>query len=77
MKLLREYLTVTILFVVFQPVGYAPRAVAATEPDVSATTSDPDPLECDHVATADTIKIYFCDDIDLFVNQLGFMVFEP
>lgn len=35
------------------------------------------PETCDHVATADTIKIYFCEDIDLFVNQLGFMVFEP
>lgn len=35
------------------------------------------PDTCDHVATADTIKIYFCEDIDLFVNQLGFMVFEP
>lgn len=70
MKLLREYLILTILFVVFQPVGYAPRAVAAAEPAS-------DVPECKHVATADTIKVYFCEDIDLFVNQLGFMVFEP
>lgn len=33
--------------------------------------------ECEHVATAATIEIYFCEGIDLFVNQLGFMVFEP
>lgn len=38
---------------------------------------DPEPGTCIHVATADSIKVYFCEEFDLFVNQLGFMVFEP
>lgn len=33
--------------------------------------------ECEHVATADTIRIYYCEDINLFINNLGFMAFEP
>lgn len=32
---------------------------------------------CTHVATADSIKVFYCQDINLFVNQLGFMAFEP
>lgn len=32
---------------------------------------------CEHVATADSIKVFYCEDINLFVNQLGFMSFEP
>lgn len=36
-----------------------------------------DPVPCEHVATAGTIEIHYCENINLFVNQLGFMAFEP
>lgn len=56
MKLLREYLILTILFVVFQPVGYAPRAVAATEPAAPA-----DPVPCVEAGTAEGQTLYMCE----------------
>lgn len=66
-RFVRLFLTLWILFTVFDVGGYVPvQAAPLAYPET-----------CDHVATADTIKIYFCEDIDLFVNQLGFMVFEP
>lgn len=50
-----------------------PAMVDAAEP---MATAEPVP-SCPHVATAATIEIYYCEDIGLFVNQLGFMAFEP
>lgn len=46
-----------------------------TQQPVSAAPVDVD--ICTHVATADSIKVFYCADINLFVNQLGFMAFEP
>lgn len=56
MKLLREYLILTILFVVFQPVGYAPRAVAATEP--AAPANEPGCVEMGSVGDE---SLYLCE----------------
>lgn len=49
--------------------------VSMNTPPVQAAPVDVE--DCEHVATADTIEIYYCQDIGLYVNQLGFMVFEP
>lgn len=59
----------------FAVVAYASEdAVVAAQVEPLATAT---PEVCQHVATADSIKIYFCEDINLFVDQLGFMAFEP
>lgn len=45
---------------------------------VQAATPTPEPVPpCIHVATADAIRVYLCEDYGLFVNNLGFMAFEP
>lgn len=84
MKLLREYLILTILFVVFQPVGYAPRAVAAYAPDAPpAAPVDPVP-ECTAINTATVnenavIVVFRCEPDEgwpYLINSLGFMLLE-
>lgn len=62
------HLIVAVLIVTGLVVSYR------TEPLIAAPF---EPETCTHVATADSIKIYYCKDIYLFVNQLGFMAFEP
>lgn len=65
------FLALSIALFITASVGmlYLPMPVAQAAP-VDVET-------CLHVATADAIKIYYCEDIGLFANQLGFMAFEP
>lgn len=63
-----KLLVSAILFVTSLLLSLDIRAVAA---------SDPEPELCDAVATAGGIMVYYCEDIDLYINSLGFMAFEP
>lgn len=62
---------VTLVLLMFAGIGI----YELTQPE-SVQAASPVP-PCIHVATADSIKVYYCEDIHLFVNQLGFMAFEP
>lgn len=63
------------LLVVICAAGLLLAAFALGDLSVQAAPSEPE--ACVHVATADTIRVYYCEDINLFVNQFGFMAFEP
>lgn len=64
------------LLVVFSAVPLLLTAFVVGDLSVSAAT--PEPVEtCLHVAMADTIRIFYCEELNLYVNQLGFMAFEP
>jgi len=62
------------LFAYPLPPRVSPYAQAQAQVEPVATAV---PEVCAHVATADTIRIYYCEESGLFVNQFGFMVFEP
>lgn len=44
---------------------------------IHAVAKEPEIEKCIQIAAADTIKIFYCENIHLFVNQFGFMAFEP